>query len=322
MSRTAAGQASGRRAAGKSVSKTPRKAQAKALATAARPKAAPRGLAAAPKRKPNPVKASGKAKPKVKASGKAKLKAKAPVRRKVPAKAPSRARSKPAAKARPNPKKTARGKSATRQARAKSMPARKPAGRKSPPPRPPALAPSPVAHEHSFTPRRTPARQYRRGDKVVLPPYGVGVVEGTVSRLVGGAPRQYYEVGFPGGTSRAYVPVDSPGVTGFRAALTPAEVSGVLDRLKTGRMSLPKQWAARNRRVTEILASGDAHRIAVLAAELRRRDAERGLPDLDRQSYRRAIRFLAGEVASATGATMPEVREMMEGVADQDDLFA
>jgi len=256
------------------------------------------------------------ARPSPKLSGKAA----APPRRKSRA-APrvTKPKRKPVAQA---SRRSARAKSPAGRVGARSVPSAKPSVRK------PTLvkAQSPVAaaaaHEHSFTPRPAPARLYRRGDKVVLPPYGVGIVEGTVSRMVAGSPRQYYEVGFPGGTSRAYIPVDSPEVTGFRAALTPAEVSGVLERLRTGRMSLPKQWAARNRRVTEILASGDAHRIAVLAAELRRRDAERGLPDLDRQSYRRAIRFLAGEVASATGASMPEVREMMEGVADQDDLFA
>jgi hypothetical protein len=72
----------------------------------------------------------------------------------------------------------------------------------------------------------------------------------------------------------------------------------VLERLAHGRITLPKQWAARHRKVTDILTSGDPYQIATLASELRRWDLERGLPDLDRQAYRRALRLLAGEISA------------------------
>ena len=158
---------------------------------------------------------------------------------------------------------------------------------------------------------------FQNGDQVVLPPYGVGIVAGTTTKSVAGADLQYYQVDFPNGTSRAYVPVHAPQQAGLRAALTEDEVQSVLERLANGRINLPKQWAARHRRVTDILTSGDPYQIATLASELRRWDLERGLPDLDRQAYRRALKLLAGEISAVLHVSVDDARVMMEVGEDE-----
>lgn len=163
------------------------------------------------------------------------------------------------------------------------------------------------------------AKLFKDGDQVVLPPYGVGIVAGTTVRTVAGADLKYYQVDFPNGTSRAYVPVSAPREAGLRPALTGEEVQSVLERLEDGRITLPKQWAARHRRVTDILTSGDPYQIATLVSELRRWDQERGLPDLDRQAYRRALLLLAGEISAVKNITMQEARALM-GVGEDEGL--
>jgi CarD family transcriptional regulator len=160
-------------------------------------------------------------------------------------------------------------------------------------------------------------KNFKNGDQVVLPPYGVGIVSGMTTRTVAGSDLQYYQVDFPNGTSRAFVPVSAPQEAGLRPALTQEEVKSVLERLTNGRINLPKQWAARHRRVTDILTSGDPYQIATLASELRRWDIERGLPDLDRQAYRRSLRLLAGEISAVLAITSQEARAMMEVAEDE-----
>lgn len=160
-------------------------------------------------------------------------------------------------------------------------------------------------------------KAFKNGDQVVLPPYGVGIVSGTTVKTVAGNDHNYYQVDFPNGTSRAFVPVHAPQEAGLRPALTQDEVQAVLERLQHGRITLPKQWAARHRKVTDILTSGDPYQIATLASELRRWDLERGLPDLDRQAYRRALRLLAGEVSAVLDISQAEARAMID--AGEDD---
>ena len=113
--------------------------------------------------------------------------------------------------------------------------------------------------------------------------------------------------------------VNAPQEAGLRPALTKDEVQSVIERLNNGRVNLPKQWAARHRKVTEILTSGDPYQIATLASELRRWDLERGLPDLDRQAYRRALRLLAGEISAVMHIDTKEARALMD-VDDDTEL--
>lgn len=157
-------------------------------------------------------------------------------------------------------------------------------------------------------------KEYRPGDKVVLPPYGVGVVAGIAERRVSGVARAYYQVDFPGTRSKAYVPVEAPQSVGLRPALSPEEIPTILDLLKNGRMPLPKQWAARHRKTSEILADGNPYRIAQLAGQLRAWDLERGLPDLDRQALRRAVHLLAEEVSQTLEISLQEARALFEEV--------
>jgi CarD family transcriptional regulator len=172
-----------------------------------------------------------------------------------------------------------------------------------------------VWKEHAL--KDTP-RNFKNGDQVVLPPYGVGIVSGTTTKTIAGTDLQYYQVEFPNGTSRAFVPVRAPQEAGLRPALTGEEVKSVLERLQNGRINLPKQWAARHRKVTDILTSGDPYQIATLASELRRWDLERGLPDLDRQAYRRALRLLAGEISAVMDLSNVEARALIDATEDDN----
>lgn len=138
---------------------------------------------------------------------------------------------------------------------------------------------------------------FRPGDRVVLPPYGVGVVSGTCQRPIAGETHAYYQVDFPNTSSRAFVPVGAPEGAGLRAALTTADMPDLLHHLLNSQeLNLPRQWSARHRRVSEILATADPYELATLTCELHRWNTQRGLPDLDRQAFRQAIRLLEQEV--------------------------
>nr|WP_221277039.1 CarD family transcriptional regulator [Deinobacterium chartae] len=150
------------------------------------------------------------------------------------------------------------------------------------------------------------------GDRVVLPPYGVGVVCGISEKRVANRTFAYYQVEFPNSTSKAYVPVDAPMGVGLRPALTHKEMPALLNQLRSGRVALPRQWAARHRKVTEILVSGDPFQIAALASEMRRWNIERGLPDLDRQAYRRALKLLSAEIREITDGGADDIRALLD----------
>ena len=150
------------------------------------------------------------------------------------------------------------------------------------------------------------------GDRVVLPPYGIGVVHGTCQRPIGEETHAYYELEFTHTASRAYVPVAAPQDAGMRAALTEDDLPELLVQLQGSTLDLPRQWAARQRLVSEIIASGKPLELAVLTCELRRWNVERGLPDLDRQAFRRAIKLLEQEVSGLADQNARAVRQLLD----------
>ncbi len=154
--------------------------------------------------------------------------------------------------------------------------------------------------------------EYKAGDKVVLPPYGVGIVAGVSQRSVAGTDRDYYQVDFPGTRSKAFVPVESNPTTRLRRALTDQQIPEILGLLREGRLPLPKQWAARHRKTTEVLANGDPFSIATLAGQLRAWENEKGLPDLDRQALRRAMHLLSEEVSQVLEVSTDDAKNLLE----------
>ncbi|MGY2895272.1 CarD family transcriptional regulator [Deinococcus sp. UYEF24] len=158
---------------------------------------------------------------------------------------------------------------------------------------------------------KTPHLLFRPGDRVMVPPYGIGVVHGTCSRQVAGQQAAYYAIEFPESSSRAFVPVNAPTGSGMRLALTSRETPKLLRQLCEGRLQLQPQWSARQRQVTEILVSGDPFELATLTCELRRWNVDRGLPDLDRQAFRQAIKLLEQEVRGLEDLAAKQVRELL-----------
>lgn len=153
---------------------------------------------------------------------------------------------------------------------------------------------------------------FEPGDRVVLPPYGIGTISRTCHRPVGETTHAYYELQFAHTASRAYVPVAAPQSAGMRAALTEHDLPELLNQLQDSHLDLPRQWAARQRLVTEILASGKPLELAVLTCELRRWNVERGLPDLDRQAFRQAIKLLEQEISDLEDHNAQAVHRLLE----------
>lgn len=152
---------------------------------------------------------------------------------------------------------------------------------------------------------------FQPGDRVVVPPYGIGVVCETCLRQVSGQGVSYYAIEFAHSSSRAFVPVHGQGNSGMRAALTSRETPRLLRHLQEGCLILPSQWSARQRQVTEILVSGDPFELATLTCELRRWNNRRSLPDLDRQAFRQAIRLLEQEMQGLEDLQAAQVRELL-----------
>lgn len=153
---------------------------------------------------------------------------------------------------------------------------------------------------------------FQPGDRVVLPPYGIGVICGTCARPRGPETHTYYQIEFQHTSSRAFVPVESPTLTGMRPALTQCDLPRLFSALQNGEVDLPRHWSVRHQRVTVILASGQPDELAAMIGQFHRWNVKRALPDLDRQAFRKAIKLLMQEIDTLTGKTAQTIGLFLE----------
>lgn len=152
---------------------------------------------------------------------------------------------------------------------------------------------------------------FRPGDRVVLPPYGLGIVSGTCQHTRSGEGCWYYQVDFPESGHLALVPTHSPDQAGLRPALRQRELRALRQALERGQLELARQCSSRQRQVNEVLRLGQLTQLALLIAELYRWQRQRPLPDLDRQALRQAIRLLQQEVSGLEDSQALAIRDFL-----------
>jgi CarD family transcriptional regulator len=138
------------------------------------------------------------------------------------------------------------------------------------------------------------------GMVLVHPQHGPARVTSIGPRSVPGGWRRYIELTSLDGKLGIAVPFDAAERVGLREVLTREAVDELLAILASPSGPQEPRWARRMKEMSERLASGQLHQIAVVARELgRRMPTTRSMSE--REMYRTAKSHLAGEIALALG---------------------
>ena len=141
---------------------------------------------------------------------------------------------------------------------------------------------------------------YHRGDKVVHPAHGAGIVRKVVLRTIAGEPRKYYVI-----DPLAYddleimVAIDKVRLIGLRGACKPSKMRRTLRRLQRTPKDVPSDYKKRRQVLGEKLKSSDPYQLADVARDLVGLKSEKGgrLGVTDTKFLKQACESLAGELA-------------------------
>jgi CarD family transcriptional regulator len=153
---------------------------------------------------------------------------------------------------------------------------------------------------------------FKVGDKVVYPSQGAGVVAEKTTREIMGDEHEYLKISFIRGDMEVLVPLKKGEEVGLRHTVGDAEVAKLLEVIHKDDLSLPSQWPPRYRAEQEILASGDAYRLARLIGTLSQRDLDRGLAATEREVLESAKGALASELAVVQQTSLEEAQAQIE----------
>jgi CarD family transcriptional regulator len=141
---------------------------------------------------------------------------------------------------------------------------------------------------------------YQKGDKVVHPAHGAGIVKKVVLRTIAGEPRKYYLI-YPLAHDdlEVMVAIDKVRLIGLRGASKRSKMRRTMRRLQKTPQDVPSDYKKRKQVLAEKLRSSDPYQLADVARDLAGLKTEKGgrLGVTDTKFLKQACESLAGELA-------------------------
>ena len=136
---------------------------------------------------------------------------------------------------------------------------------------------------------------FKKGDKVVYPHHGAGVILKKETKELMGEKRDYLTINILHNDMTVMVPSENAGVAGLRRVIDEEQVKKVLAVLTDDVSDMPKNWNRRFKHNREKIKTGDVYELAEVVRNLAIREMEKGLSTGEKQMYTRAKKILASE---------------------------
>lgn len=153
---------------------------------------------------------------------------------------------------------------------------------------------------------------FKRGDFVVFPLHGAGVISEIKQNVIDGETKDFYMIDLPYGNLHLMVPASQSGGTGLRPVISPKEIENVLEYIRTSEV-LPQDpnWNKRQRDQLELMKTGDIYRIIDVYKYLALREKTKTLSSGEKKMFVSAKKILFSEIQLASGMEKEEVETMI-----------
>ncbi len=156
---------------------------------------------------------------------------------------------------------------------------------------------------------------FTKGDMVVYPAHGVGVVKDVETKEFSGADHSFYVLEILDNGMKVLVPVNTSGSVGLRAIVGEDQVDEVFAILEEKDVEMVTQtWNRRYREYMEKIKTGSVHEVAVVLRDLFLLSVDKELSYGERKMLDTARGLLVKELSLAQKVGEDEVRESIEAI--------
>ncbi|MFA5592320.1 MAG: CarD family transcriptional regulator [Micavibrio sp.] len=139
---------------------------------------------------------------------------------------------------------------------------------------------------------------FNKGDYVVYPAHGVGMIEGIETQTISGIEVKLYAISFEKDRMRLKIPIFKAKTSGLRRLCTGAHIKDALKTLQGKARIRRTMWSRRAQEYEMKINSGDPVSIAEVLRDLKRSNDDAEQSYSERQIYQSALERLAREVAA------------------------
>ncbi len=153
---------------------------------------------------------------------------------------------------------------------------------------------------------------FKKGDYVVYPAHGVGLIEGIETAKISGIEVKLYAIKFEKDRMRLKVPVVKAQASGLRKLSSTGRLKDAMKTLKGKARVRRTMWSRRAQEYEMKINSGDPIAIAEVLRDLKRSNDDAEQSYSERQIYQSALERLAREIAAVEKTTEDKAAARVE----------
>ena len=154
--------------------------------------------------------------------------------------------------------------------------------------------------------------EFKPGQKVVYPNYGVTVVEKIDQTSWDGAEQRCYHLRLLSNNAQIMVPLANRDLVGLRPLGGNGEIRTLFNILEDGNIDTYKDWKGRYKQNLDKMKTGRLTEVAEVLKNLRLVSQRKSLSFREKKMYERAKYFIVSEVAHVKGINEREAEELVE----------
>ena len=160
------------------------------------------------------------------------------------------------------------------------------------------------------------ALQFKKGDRVIYPNHGIGVIERIMDHEAGEVTQAFYSLRILANDSTVMVPVKKTEEVGLRAVASKREVDRLFRVLKDGSIDTYGDWKGSYQENSEKMRTGAIVEVASVYKNLMLLSQNKPLSYRERKMLDRARYLLVSEVAIVSAKSEQDVEKKLDRAVD------
>lgn len=152
---------------------------------------------------------------------------------------------------------------------------------------------------------------FSKGDKIVYPLYGAGVIEDLEEKEIDGHHQWYYVLRIPVGNLKIMISADKAESLGIREIYDKNEIMEVLGKVVEHPIDMPENWNQRYKENMDKIKSGKLEEVALVFRNLRDRERERGLSTAEKKMMTTAKQIILSELILSQNVDKSDAEEIL-----------
>jgi len=152
---------------------------------------------------------------------------------------------------------------------------------------------------------------FGKGDKIVYPLYGAGIIEDLEEKLIDGAAETYYVLNIPVSNLKIMVSASKAEILGIRPVYPKEEVTRIINDSDLPDAATTRNWNQRYKENLEKIKSGMLNEVTAVFRNLLNREKLRSLSSAEKKMLTTAKQIIISEIAISHNIEKNEAEEIL-----------